>query len=75
MTTFEEFALDHNKHVHCRGCNGCILDPTWFVQQFENSVWCVACRDRIKKNNPPDKKLPWLWHMEINPTSEPGADK
>lgn len=66
MTTFEEFALDHAKHTHCRGCNGCILDPSLFIRQFKDYVWCVGCRDRIKKSNTPGVPLPWTWSMEWN---------
>jgi hypothetical protein len=64
--TFEEFALDHQQHAHCRGCNGCIIDPNPFIQQFQYSVWCIGCRERIKKNTPAGKPLPWTSAMEWN---------
>jgi hypothetical protein len=44
MTTdFETFATDHQKHVHCADCGGCIIDP--IVQQLSR-VWCIGCRDK-----------------------------
>lgn len=48
MTEFEHFALDHKLHNHCKGCGGCLLDPSHVVQGYP--AWCVGCRDRIKAN-------------------------
>lgn len=48
QTAFEQFALDHARHVHCLGCGGCLLDPSHLVQGYGTVTWCVGCRDRIK---------------------------
>lgn len=58
MTEFEAFALDHGKHRHCAGCNGCILDPRDFVQAT-HPLWCVGCRDRIDQSTPAALPRPW----------------
>ncbi len=50
QTDFERFALNHDQHVHCNGCGGCLLDPSHLVQGFRGWTWCVGCRDRIKVN-------------------------
>lgn len=64
-TDFERFALDHQAHVHCQGCGGCLLDPAFYVQHFSQNVWCVTCRDRIKASGVP---LPWHPSLEFAST-------
>jgi len=65
QTDFERFALDHKAHRHCKGCGGCIIDPAWYVQMTPD-VWCVGCRDRIKKQlQSVGAPLPWLHEWEI----------
>lgn len=65
QTDFERFALNHAAHVHCRGCNGCLLDPAHYVQSYPNHVWCVGCRERIKANTAPGRTLPWAGGWEL----------
>jgi hypothetical protein len=58
MTDFEIFALDHQRHNHCQGCGGCLLDPSHLVQSY--AAWCVGCRDRIKQSSRrTGARLPW----------------
>lgn len=61
MTEFEKFALDHLAHKHCIGCGGCVLENSKQVLE-SYPIWCVACRDAIKRNNPPI--LPWAFGWE-----------
>ena len=63
QTEFERFALDHEVHNHCQGCGGCMLDPSHLVQGYP--VWCVNCRERIKKSKPKDAPLPWRGGWEF----------
>lgn len=56
--TFEEFATDHQNHVHCCECKGCILDTRTHVQT-SRPVWCVNCRDIIKALTLKGRKTPW----------------
>lgn len=78
QTAFEQFALDHQRHVHCLGCGGCLLDPSHIVQGFRSWVWCVGCRDRIKatcaRSGLP---LPWAGGVEFvtNAVAAPRADE
>lgn len=62
-TEFEIFALDHERHNHCQGCGGCLLDPSHIVQGY--AAWCVTCRDRIKATHPKDAPLPWRGGWEF----------
>lgn len=63
-TTFELFALDHQKHNHCQGCGGCLVDPSPIVQGYP--AWCVNCRDRIKGNVARSgAPLPWRGGWEF----------
>lgn len=56
--SFEDFATDHHKHVHCRECHGCILDLHLAVQ-LSMPVWCVGCRDTIKALTKKGRSTPW----------------
>ena len=66
QTDFERFALDHKAHVHCQGCGGCIVDPAFYIQSYPHTVWCMACRIRIKAvcalTGAP---LPWHKELEL----------
>ena len=60
---FERFALDHEEHAHCIGCGGCLLTPSFLVQCYF-PVWCVACRERIKKQAAvTGRRLPWTFEL------------
>jgi hypothetical protein len=63
LTDFEIFALDHQRHTHCQGCGGCLLDPSHVVQGYRS--WCVGCRDRIKRSAPVGAPLPWAGGWEF----------
>jgi hypothetical protein len=64
QTEFEKFALDHNKHTHCLGCGGCLLDPSHVIQGYP--CWCITCRDRIKENcKRSNLPLPWRGGWEF----------
>ena len=63
MTDFEIFALDHKRHNHCQGCGGCLLEPSHLVQRY--NAWCIACRDRIKRNLPQNAPVPWRGGWEF----------
>lgn len=60
-TAFAAFADDHGRHRHCARCAGCILNPDPVVQDSA-VIWCVACRDTLKKSLPYDR-MPWEWEM------------
>lgn len=64
VTAFEEFALNHYRHKHCMGCGGCILDDSRVVLE-SHPIWCIGCRDRIKKATPAAVPLPWDRGFEI----------
>lgn len=59
-TDFEEFALNHDKHEHCIGCGGCLLDPrVESLKGILHPFWCVSCRDKIDANMPKGMDRPW----------------
>lgn len=55
---FEEYALDHKRHPHCAGCNGCLISPHPEVV-LSRPLWCVGCKQRIEAATAPGIPLPW----------------
>lgn len=72
--TFEQFAMDHDLHVHCIGCGGCILDPQPQVQ-YSHPIWCIGCRDRIEKRcAKTGARVPWHFTMTFRVDSPNDGD-
>lgn len=56
---FAAYARDHQKHHHCCGCGGCLLDPA-IRDLAMGPYWCVGCMTRVKNGLPAGVNPPWL---------------
>ncbi len=55
---FEEFATNHGKHFHCKGCGVCMVDPRFMNVALSYPVWCVGCY-KIIDSIPLNIPRPW----------------